>query len=131
MNIKCDSKSFYAYARNKSKSKVQVGLLTDSQGQQISDDDIVTHLNEYFSLVLTKQDLTNISKAVPVYTDQGNSKQFDLNFDVNDVAEALDKLRVDKVISPDGLSPRLLKEIMKEIKDVISNLLFLLVKKSR
>ena len=67
MNIKCDSKSFYAYARSKSKSKVQVGSLIDSHGRQISEDkDIVTHLNEYFSSVFTKEDLTNIPKPVPV-----------------------------------------------------------------
>jgi len=127
MNIKSDSKSFYAYVRSKSKSKVQVGSLIDSQGQHISDDQkIVTHFNEYFSSVFTKEDLTNIPKTVPVYTDHGISKNFDLNFNLNDVAEALEKLRVDKAIGPDGLSPRLLKEI----KDVISYPLFLLFKKS-
>ena len=98
--------------------------MIDSQGQHISDDkEIVTHLNEYFSSVFTKEDLTNIPNIVPVYTDLGED---DLNFDVNDVAEALDNLRVDKAIGPDGLSPRLLKET----KDVISYPLFLLFKKS-
>jgi len=49
-----------------------------------------------------------------------------LKFDVSDVANALDKLRVDKATGPDGLSPWLLKEI----KDVISYPLFLMFKKS-
>ena len=49
-----------------------------------------------------------------------------MKFDVNDMANALDKLRVDKATGPDGLSPWLLKEI----KDVISYRLFLMFKKS-
>jgi len=50
-------------ARSKSKSKVQVGSLIDYHRRQISDDkDIVSHLNEYFSSVFTKEDLTNIPK---------------------------------------------------------------------
>ena len=56
--------------------------------------------------MFTKEDLTNIPKTVPVYTDLGNSRDFDLNFDVNDVVEVLDKLMVDKAIGPDWLSPK-------------------------
>jgi len=69
--------------------------------------------------------LTSIPKPVPVHTDLSNGRGFDLKFDVSDVADALDKLRVDKATGPNGLSPWLLKDI----KDVISYM-FLMFKKS-
>jgi len=90
VNIKRDSESFYAYARSKSKCKVQVVSLIDSHGRQISyDKNVVTHLNGCFSSVFTKEDLTNISKPVPIHTDLSNGRDFDLKFDVSDVANVL------------------------------------------
>jgi len=92
INIRSDSKSFYAYVCSKSKSKVQVGPLIDSHGRQISyDKDPVSHFNKYVSMVFIKEDLINIPKPVPVHTDLENNRGcFDLKFDVSDVANALD-----------------------------------------
>jgi len=49
-----------------------------------------------------------------------------MKFDKRDMIKALDTLRVDKAVGPDGLSPRLLKET----KEFISYPLYLLFKKS-
>ena len=52
-NIKSDVKSFFAYARSKSKVKVGVGSLEDTSGSQISSDEGMCEIfNEYFASVL-------------------------------------------------------------------------------
>lgn len=55
-NIKNDTKSFFAYARSKSKSKVQVGPLLHDDGNTLdSDDDMVQSFNDYLSLYLLQR----------------------------------------------------------------------------
>jgi len=101
--------------------------LISPQGKQISEDkDIVQHLNDYFSSVFTKEGLSNTPKAESIFPDPENSKNFDMKFDESDVIKALDTLRAEKAVGPDGLSPRLLKET----KEFISYPLYLLFEKS-
>jgi len=50
-NIKEDSKSFYAYARSRSKSKVNVGSLADSSNELISEPKVKAEiLNDFFRI---------------------------------------------------------------------------------
>jgi len=59
-NIKSDTKSFSAYARSKSKSKVQVTTLLNEHGKRLSDDtDIAQSFNTYFASVFNQDDTTN------------------------------------------------------------------------
>jgi len=59
-NIKSDTKSFFAYARSKSKSKVQVITLLNEHGNKVSDDiDIAQSFNTYFASVFTQENTQN------------------------------------------------------------------------
>jgi len=59
--VKEDSKSFYAYARSRSKSKVNVGSLTDSSNELISEPKVkVEILNDFFAHVFTVEKETDI-----------------------------------------------------------------------
>jgi len=52
------------------------------QGTEISEDkDIVQHLNDYFSSVFTKEDLSSTPKAEFIFPDPENSKNFYMKFD--------------------------------------------------
>ena len=54
MNIKSDPKSFYAYVRNKSKTKTKVEPLIDSQNMQVEEEEQMCEiLNMYFRSVFT------------------------------------------------------------------------------
>ena len=54
VNIKSDSKSFYAYMRSKSKTKTKVRPLIDSQNMQVEEEEQMFEiLNQYFSSVFT------------------------------------------------------------------------------
>ena len=58
-NIKRDSKSFYAYYREKNRSRVGIGPLGDAVGQPVTDElEQATILNSFFSSVFTKEELT-------------------------------------------------------------------------
>ena len=107
-NIKSDSKSF-AYARSKTKSKVQVGPLLDNNDVLLdSEKDKTSSLNNYFAAVFTSEDTTDI--PIPTAMTSSDYMQ-DVHFSVEDVMSLLSKLRIDKAGGNDELSPRLLLEL--------------------
>ena len=62
-NIKEDPKTFYAYARSKSKAKVGIGPLK-LNGKLIEGDfEVAKHLNDYFATVFTREDINNVPQA--------------------------------------------------------------------
>jgi len=126
-NIKQDRKSFFAYARSKSRCKKQAGSLTnDNNTTADTDTDIANCFNQYFASVFTAEDLSNL----PASSDSQLSDELvpcaDISFDTDVVLKALSKLRSDKAMGPDGVSPRLLIETKEEI----SYPLYLLFRKS-
>ena len=73
-NIKNDSKSFYAYVRSKQKVRNKVGSLENNSGHIISDGfHMAEVLNEYFSSVFTKEDVSSL--PVPVTKFEGNKSE--------------------------------------------------------
>ena len=115
-NIKSDVKSFYAYARSKSKTKVGVGPLEDDVGSLITSDEGMCEIfNEYFATVFTDEDLTNVPDAEQMWKGSREESLSEIIIDTKTVEDRLSKLRADKSTGADDLSPRLLKEIQKEI----------------
>jgi len=111
-NIKEDRKSFFAYARNKSKSKVSVGSLADSQGEMISESRAKAEmLNDFFSTVFTKEDTTD----TPVLNPLCESKLEDIEVDVEVIRSKLSNVKEDKAAGDDNMSPRILKAICDDI----------------
>ena len=124
-NIKHDSKSFFAYARSKTKSKIQAGaILSDKSTLLDSDIKTAQRFNEYFSSVFTAENtstlLLNSSLSLslslpipePLKSQQELSSFCDLGlqFDVESVHKVLSKHRPDKAMGPDGLTSMLLIE---------------------
>ena len=64
---KRDSKSFFAYARSKTKSKIQPGSISSDNGELLdSDIKIVQEFNKYFSSVFTAENTSNMPVPEPV-----------------------------------------------------------------
>ena len=64
MNIKHDSKSFYAYVRSKQNVQDKVGPLEESAGNIVSQGFLMAEdLNGYFSSVFTKEDISSLPVA--------------------------------------------------------------------
>ena len=64
-NIKCDKKSFYAYARSKAKSKIHILSVFDDNGRQIHDNlQMAEAFNMYFTSVFIREDISSLPDPV-------------------------------------------------------------------
>ena len=126
-NIKSDTKSFFAYVRNKTKSKVETGpLLNDSGVTLDSQTDMAEEFNRYFASVFTSENASHLPTAVDMFLGPADEKCSDVLFTLEDVMKALSKHRVDKASGADDLSSRFLLQV----KDHIAYPLLLLFQKS-
>ena len=109
-NIKSDSKSFYSYVNSKWRTKVKVGSLKDTAGNQISKDQETSEvLNNYFSSVFTEEDIVSMPNAKKIF--KGNLDLERLNkveIDENLVRYKLVELNVNKSPGPDEVHPKFL-----------------------
>jgi len=119
--IKEDRKSFFAYARSKSKCNIRVGDLCNSQGQLISDAaEKAELLNNFFSSVFTRETVESIPSPDPCFTGSVNQRLCDINVDASVIAGKLHALRPDKSAGDDNLSPRLLRDLSTELATPVS-----------
>ena len=106
MNIKSDSKSFYAYVRSKQNVRDMVGPLVDNAGNIITQGFLMAEeLNMHFSSVFTREDTSSI--PVPETKFKGSE------------GERLGQL----VVTPgvDGISPKILKETVEQISTPLAH----------
>lgn len=106
---KGNPKAFYAYAKSKLVTKQGVANLTDSNGKQATTDtDKADVLNKFFCSVFTKEDL----QSVPDCDDKNFSTVLDdIEIDNSTVLKLLRTLDISKSAGPDGMHPRVLKEL--------------------
>ena len=116
LNIKQDRKSFFAYARSKSRCKKQVASLKNENSILVDTDiDIANCFNQYFSSVFTAEDLPNLPASSTLQPSDNLDCCADITFDTDTVLKDLSKLRLDKAMGPDGISPKLLLETKVQI----------------
>lgn len=127
LNIKHDSKSFFAYARSKTKSKVNPAVLIDSEGQKLETPlEVSEEFNKYFSTVFTAEDSENIPEPNIMYSGCDADRVSDCEFTLEHVKKKLSKVRLDKATGADDISPRLIFHI----KDEICEPLYMIFRKS-
>jgi exonuclease III len=106
-NIKNDSKSFYAYANSKKRTKERVGPLKDSQGNiSKTNKDTADLLNKYFSSVFTKEDTNFIPVAVSNFNYDNYEPLAEITIDEELVFEKLSKINTNKSQGPDEINPK-------------------------
>jgi len=115
MNIKDDRKSFFAYARSKSKSNVRVGALEDNQGQLFSNAGEKAEILNEFSSVFTKEEAEDIPVPDTCFSGNCSDRLGDIQVDAASIAVKLRNLRPDKAPGDDNISPRLIKPLSAEI----------------
>ena len=114
-NIKQDSKSFFAYIRSKQRVKDSIGPLKGNNGAVISNNkDMAESLNEYFSTVFTLED-TNALPATEQLLEEGKTCLEQLVVTPGMIEAKIKGLKDNKSPGADGISPRLLKEIVDDI----------------
>jgi len=116
LNIKNDSKSFFAYANANRKSNNKVGPLKDQNKNVIVSNKLAAdHLNKYFASVFVEEDLISIPKPNKVF--QGSNENCLQSIEINEelVSRKLNSLNVSKSQGPDEVHGKLLVELSKEI----------------
>jgi Reverse transcriptase (RNA-dependent DNA polymerase) len=108
-----NKKRFFAYVKQKTKSRPGVGPLKDTRGKIIQDNgEMAELLNRYFSSVFTREDVANVPDPEPT----GCREELkDVKITAKDVKAKIKKLRADGAAGPDGMGPQLLKQLAEEI----------------
>ena len=111
---KLNSKLFYQYINNKIKPKENVSSLLKEDGKLTTNDlEKSEVLNDFFGSVFTVEDKSDI----PIFNPNKPINSFvnTVNITVDDMSNALSSLKINKSPGPDGLHPRVLKELSKEL----------------
>ena len=107
-NIKNDPKSFFAYVSSKTKHKENIANSSLADGTMtVTDRDKSEASSSFFSSVFTVEDTENIPPFVP----RTGSTLSNVEVTVSSTQDRLSKLNVSKSEGPDGIHPRLLKEL--------------------
>ena len=115
-NIKNDSKSFYAYVRNKQNVQDKVGPLEDSAGNIILQGFLMAEdLNGYFSSVFTKEDISSLTVADAKFQGAKSDYLGPLVVTPELVAKKIKAMKDNKSPGVDGIPPKLLMETVEQI----------------
>ena len=114
-DCKNNPKSFWKYVHEQTKSKQGIGTLKDKDGNLITTEvDKANTLNDFFASVYTKEDCENI----PDLKENSKSKGLsipEVRVTPLVVENKLKELDASKAQGPDGIPPRVLKELYKEL----------------
>ena len=92
--IKNDTKSFYAYARSKTKSKARVGFLTDDHGHALETAaENSEHFNTYFTSVFTAENVDNSPEPEQIFKFPDEYRLGDMEITMASIEAVIQKLR--------------------------------------
>ena len=115
-NIKNYSKSFYAYVRSKQNVRDKIGPLEDSAGNIISKGFLMAeHLNGYFSSVFTTEDISSLPVPDAKFQEAKSDYLGQLIVTPEMAAKKIKAMKENKSTRVDGISPKLLMEIVQQI----------------
>ena len=110
---KTNPKAFYRYAQSKLKTRSRLSDLLSTDGELItSDKGKANEMNNFFTSVFTRENIT----SMPEFPDQEyNSPLTDITITPEEVKKMLDNLNPNKSPGPDGIHPRVLRELSTEL----------------
>ena len=115
-NIKSDSKSFYAYVRSKQNVRDKVGPLKDTAGNIITQGFLMAEeLNMHFSSVFTRENTSSLPVPETKFNGSEGEKLGQLVVTPEVVASKINNMKENKSPGVDGISPKILKEIVEQI----------------
>ena len=117
-NIKTNPKAFWRYVQSKVKSRSSIPDLKAEDGSELTDArEKAEELNNFFASVLTVEDPTD----VPTLNQRHNGNKIStFNITPEMVKNKLSNLNVNKAAGPDGLHPRVLKELASTLSVPLS-----------
>ncbi|KAG6933041.1 hypothetical protein G0U57_020115, partial [Chelydra serpentina] len=121
-NSKGNNKTFFKYIRSRKPAKQPVGPLDDRDTKGALKDDkvIAEKLNEFFALVFIAEDIREIPKPEPSFVGDKSEELSQIEVSLEEVLKLIDKLNCNKSPGPDGIHPRVLKELKCEIAELFT-----------
>ena len=112
-NIKVDPKSFYAYARSKSKGRMDIGPLKWKEKMVESPLDMAKVFNEYFVTVFTREDVSNM----PIMEEEDEKEiLMDIEITEEEITKAVKKkIKPNKAAGVDGFGSTLSRKVWWEL----------------
>ncbi|XP_072107366.1 uncharacterized protein [Mobula birostris] len=115
-NIKEDTKSFFKYIKSKRQVRVDIGPIENDTGEIVmGDEEIAEELNKYFASVFTEED-----SRIPDTQGWQGREVCAVTITTEKVLRKLNRLKVDNSPGPDGMHPRVLKEVAVEIAEALA-----------
>ena len=120
-HIQSDSKSFYAYVRSKQTVRDKAGPLKDNAGNIITQGFLMAEeLNVHFSSVFNREDTSSL--PVPETKFNGSEgERLGAVVTPEVVASKINNMKENMSPGVDGVSPKLLKEIVEQISTPLAN----------
>ena len=118
-NIRENVKGFWRYVNSRMKSRSRVDALLDNGALVCDDEGKATVLNNFFSSVFTIEDVVNIPVSDHVFAGPV-LEDVDVSADI--VAVKLAKLKPCSAPGPDGLHPRILRELAEPLSVHLSRI---------
>jgi hypothetical protein len=107
-----NGKKFTAYIKSKTKSKSSIGPLKREDGTITTDcKEMAEILNKYMASVFTKENTNN----VPRKQKETRAELSDVTITRKKIEEKIDSLKSESAPGPDGIHPKLLKEMKKSV----------------
>uniref|UniRef100_A0A8C3F3S5 Reverse transcriptase domain-containing protein n=1 Tax=Chrysemys picta bellii TaxID=8478 RepID=A0A8C3F3S5_CHRPI len=113
---------FFKYIRSRKPAKQPVGPLDDRDTKGALKDDkvIAEKLNGFFASVFTAEDVREIPKPEPAFVGDKSEELSQIEVSLEEVLELIDKLNSNKSPGPDGIHPRVLKELKCEVAELLT-----------
>ena len=114
--LNSDSKSIYAYVRSKQNVRDKVGPLKDNAGNIITQGFLMAEeLNMHFSSVFTRENTSSLPVPETKFNRSEGEKLGQLVVTPEVVASKINNMKENKSPGVDGISPKILKEIVEQI----------------
>ncbi|CAM5143906.1 unnamed protein product [Eretmochelys imbricata] len=116
------TKCVFKYIRSRKPAKKPVGPLDDQDTKGVLNDDkvIAEKLNEFFASVFMAEDVREIPKPEPSFVGDKSEELSQIEVTLEEVLELIEKLNSNKSPGPDGIHPRVLKELKCEIVELLT-----------
>ncbi len=118
-NIREDPKTFYAYARSKSKAKVGIGPLKGQDEMVVDEEGMANLLNNYFATVFTKEDINTIPE---INKNLAENEIIDIEITEERVQKAVDSLKYNKAGGVDGLVSTYVKGSWRGVRGPLTHI---------
>jgi hypothetical protein len=107
-----DSRPFYSYIKQRTKSKPGIGPLKNEKREVVSEDQGMAELlNKFFGSVFTRED----TEHIPTAADMETTRLEEVNITARAVKEKIRNLKTESAAGPDEIGTKLLKELEAEI----------------